>query len=107
MLLTVSSSKRPTNFEPDSRVDKDLSGGVPRPASNQEPCNTDIERTLATLDRIRQLRERMKPGNGALRLVRQAAKTLTAERTDLRDVDGNLKASGYICATLVACLRSP
>ena len=107
VLLTVSSSKRPTNFEPDSRVDKDLSGGVPRLASNQEPCNTDIERTLATLDRIRQLRERMKPGNGALRLVRQAAKTLTAERTDLRDIDGNLKASGYICATLVACLRSP
>ncbi len=76
VLLTVSSSKHPTNFEPDSRVDKDLSGRVPSPASNQEPCNTDIERTLATLDRIRQLRERMKPGNGALRLVRQGRKDL-------------------------------
>jgi hypothetical protein len=56
LLLTVSGRKRPCNFESDSGVGRDFSGGVPRLTCNQEPSDIDIELTLATLDRIRRLR---------------------------------------------------
>jgi hypothetical protein len=40
------------------------------------PAVPDVSSTLATLDRMAQLRARMKPGNGAARLVRDGRREL-------------------------------
>jgi hypothetical protein len=76
MLLTVSSPERPTNFESDSNLGYSPNRGALLPTRRREWSDTDIERTLATLERIRRLRERMKLGEGALMAVRQGREDL-------------------------------
>jgi hypothetical protein len=66
---------RPETFErlreDAARHDEDVDSAAERILREHLPAGRDAQSTLATLDRIRVLRERMKPGRGAVELVRE------------------------------------
>jgi hypothetical protein len=62
--------------EDTARHQEDVDNAVERIRRGCPPGKHNVESVLATLDRLRALRARMKPGNGAVELVREGRSEL-------------------------------